>query len=62
MTKESRALQFATMITGEPLSARCSACHRVFIAIQRGTDRTDDLILKIKSEFNQHECGEEVRR
>ena len=58
--KTERSLQFANMVTGEPPSARCSDCHRVFIAKPRSKDRIDDLILQIRYAFDQHNCREDA--
>jgi hypothetical protein len=57
--KTERSLQFENMVI-EPLSARCSDCHRVFIAEPRSKERIDDLILWIRYAFDQHNCREDA--
>ena len=61
MAKSRRHLQFANIVIGEPLSAQCSACKRVFIAKPRaGAAAADSLALGIKVEFDQHNCKEDA--
>lgn len=54
--KAERSLQFATTMEGEAPSARCSICHRIFIAKARDKYRMADMILQIMKEFEQHKC------
>jgi hypothetical protein len=58
--KTERWLQFGTMVTGEPLSARCRDCHREFTAKPRAKERIDDLILRVRYAFDQHNCREDA--
>jgi hypothetical protein len=62
MAKAIRHLQFANIVMGQPLSAQCSACKRVFIAKPRAGDATDSLALGIKVEFEQHDCTEDASK
>jgi hypothetical protein len=60
MAISRRHLQFANIVMGQPLSAQCSACKRVFIAKPKATAATDSLALGIKVEFDQHNCKEDA--
>jgi hypothetical protein len=60
MRSHARELKFAKMVTNAPISARCSVCQRVFIAKPGASDRTDDLALRIRAEFDQHNCDEDA--
>ncbi len=55
-----RELNFSKVETGKPAMARCSACKRVFVAKPQGNERTDDLLLKIRAEFDAHNCNEDA--
>jgi hypothetical protein len=54
--KERRTLEFDTMHSGESVSARCRLCKRVFLAKPQGSEKTDDLILRIRELFEKHDC------
>jgi hypothetical protein len=56
-----RELTFSKMVTGQPVTARCSVCKRVFIAKPDGPGRTDDLLLRVRAEFEQHSCDADVK-
>jgi hypothetical protein len=58
--KTERWFQFATTVTGEPFSARCSDCHREFIDKPRAKDWIDDLLLRISYAFDQQNCREDA--
>jgi hypothetical protein len=60
MRSHTRELKFAKMVTSQPVSAQCSACKRVFVAKPGASDRTDDLALRIKAEFDRHDCNEDA--
>jgi hypothetical protein len=44
------------MHSGESVSARCRLCKRVFLAKPQGSEKTDDLILRIRELFEKHDC------
>ncbi|HVI06718.1 MAG TPA: hypothetical protein VND65_00345 [Candidatus Binatia bacterium] len=57
MTKERRYLQFGNLEAGELVYAQCSACDRMFLARPANEDRIDDLILRVRAEFDAHHCN-----
>jgi hypothetical protein len=57
MTPSDRYLQFDNIDMDEPvISSRCSACQRPFAASPKARERVDDVLLRIRVEFNAHEC------
>jgi hypothetical protein len=53
-----RHLRFSNLETGKPVCASCSECGKIFTAEPKGKDRTDDLLLRIRAEFEAHSCNE----
>jgi len=60
MRSHVRELNFSTLKAGKPVMARCSACKRVFVAKPHANERADDLLLKIRAEFDAHNCNEDA--
>ena len=56
MAKEHRYLQFGNLEAGQLVYAQCSACDRMFLARPANEDRIDDLILRVRDEFDAHRC------
>ncbi len=57
MPSSDRYLHFENIDMGEPaISAQCSRCEREFAAAPRANERVDDVILRLRAEFNAHEC------
>ena len=56
---ESRYLHFGNLTAqGEPIHAQCSCCNRDFVGIYgSANERTDEVLLRIRAEFEAHECG-----
>jgi hypothetical protein len=55
-----RILQFENLEQGEPIESRCSLCGRVFIGEFRGNERTDNVLLRMRADFEAHDCHKEV--
>lgn len=49
-------LQFANIETDKPVVAWCSVCSQSFLAEPKSGDRTDDMILRVRAEFEAHDC------
>jgi hypothetical protein len=61
MAKEPRYLQFSTLILGQPVTARCSHCDRLFLEKPKhDRERTDEMLLRLRAEFDQHNCNEDA--
>ena len=58
MAKRERYLHFSNLVVGQPVSAQCSACDRLFLREPKPGERTDDLLLDIRAEFDAHNCKE----
>jgi hypothetical protein len=57
MTPSDRYLQFDNIDMDKPvISSKCSLCRREFAAYPKAGERVDDVLLRIRSEFNAHEC------
>jgi hypothetical protein len=41
---------------GRAITACCSACGRQFVGKPIGTERTDDVVLRVRVEFDAHKC------
>jgi hypothetical protein len=54
--QHSRSLQFKNIEQGQPVSAVCSRCKRLFRAMPKPGERTDDLLLRMRADFDEHDC------
>jgi len=62
MSKHGRALQFFEKIEhGKPIRGRCSLCKRQFIGESKPGEGTDDVLQRMRAEFDAHNCNEETR-
>ena len=61
MNGQKRYLQFANIETDKHIAAWCSVCGLPFTAEPKRGDRTDDLILKVRAEFEAHTCTQQPR-
>lgn len=63
MTPLDRYLHFENIDMEQPdISSRCSECGRAFTAIPRVGERVDDVLLRIRADFNAHECEVELKK
>ena len=52
-----RYLHFDNIDMQQPdISSRCSLCGQTFCAEPKPGERVDDVLLRIRAEFNDHEC------
>jgi len=51
-----RYLQFSSLDSEHPITANCSVCDRRFTTEKRAEERIDDAIIRLREEFEQHEC------
>ena len=57
MTSTDRYLHFDNIDMDKPvINAQCSRCKREFTATPKAGERIDDVLLRIRGEFNAHEC------
>ena len=57
MTTVERYLHFDNMDMEKPdISSRCSRCGQTFKAEPKPGERVDDVLLRIRAEFNSHDC------
>jgi len=54
--KQSRYLHFDNIEAGQRISSECSLCKRPFFANYRPDERTDDVLIRIRAEFEAHDC------
>ena len=60
---ESRTFQFfETMEPGKPIKGVCSVCSRLFIAEPKPGEQMDEVLLRMRAEFDAHDCHEETRQ
>ena len=58
MVARSRYLQFDNIDMEQPdVSSRCSHCEQEFRAEPKPDERVDDVLLRIRAEFDAHKCG-----
>lgn len=57
MLSKDRYLQFDNIDMQEPdISSRCSVCGLTFRTVPQGTERVDDVILRVRREYEAHKC------
>jgi len=57
MITADRYLQFDNIDMQKPyISSRCSHCEQTFKAEPKTGERVDDVLLRIRAEFNSHRC------
>lgn len=64
MESQLRYLQFENihLLSERPMvSSRCTACNREFKAEIQSTERLEDVLLRIRDEFNVHDCKRDFR-
>ena len=60
---ETRTFQFfETMEQGKPIKGVCSVCSRLFIVESKPEDRMDEVLLRMRADFDAHDCHEETRQ
>jgi hypothetical protein len=58
MGTQLRYLQFDNIDMGKPdISCRCSRCGQEFSAEPKATEHVDDVLLRIRADFELHNCG-----
>lgn len=63
MSEHTRTLQFfEKMVLGKPIKGVCSACNRLFIAESKPGEQMDDVLLRMRADFDAHDCHEETRQ
>jgi len=63
MTSPARYLHFDNIDMSEPvISSRCSSCAREFVANPEAGERVDEVLFRIRTEFNTHECQAQSRQ
>jgi len=59
MITVDRYLHFENIDMANPdIASRCSHCGQTFTAELKPGERVDDVLLRIRAEFNLHECQE----
>ena len=62
MSKPTRTLQFFEKMEMEkPIKGICSVCKKPFIAESKPGERMDGLLLRMRADFDAHDCHEETR-
>jgi hypothetical protein len=57
MSTQPRYLQFDNIDLGKPdISCRCSRCGQEFSAEPKPTEHIDDVLLRIRADFESHNC------
>ena len=63
MQTVERYLHFDNIDMGQPyISSWCSWCGKTFCAEPKPGERVDDVLLRIRAEFNAHVCESQARR
>ncbi len=57
--RHNRELQFTEMRPGQTMMARCSVCKRLFRAIPKISETADNTALRIRADFDAHDCNED---
>jgi hypothetical protein len=57
MTTQDRYLHFDNIDMRRPdIHARCSHCGQEFSATPKASERVDDVVLRIRAEYDAHKC------
>ncbi len=60
---DNRTFQFFEAIEKDkPIKGTCSACSRLFVAEPRPGELTDEVLLRMRADFDAHDCHEETRQ
>ena len=63
MSEDTRTFQFLEKIEeGKPIKGVCSVCSRLFIAESKPGERVDEVLLRMRADFDAHDCHEETRQ
>jgi len=63
MITVDRYLHFDNIDIEQPnISSQCSHCGQTFEAEPRPGERVDDVLLRIRREFNSHHCQERLKQ
>jgi hypothetical protein len=61
MKNHGRELEFTEMRPEMTMTARCTACNRQFRAIPKIGEKPDGVVMRIRREFEAHNCHEETQ-
>jgi len=63
MITVDRYLHFDNIDMEQPnISSQCSHCGQTFKAEPRPGERVEDVLLRIRREFNSHQCHERLKQ
>ena len=63
MSELTRTFQFLEKIEqGKTIKGACSVCSRLFVAESKPGEQVDDVLLRMRAEFDAHDCHEETRQ
>ena len=63
MITVDRYLHFDNIDVEQPeISSQCTHCGQAFKAEPMPDERVDDVLLRIRGEFNSHECHERLKQ
>lgn len=62
MSELTRSFQFFEKMEQEkPIKGICSVCKKLFVAESKPGERIDEVLLRMRADFDAHECHEETR-
>jgi hypothetical protein len=62
MSKTRTFQFFETIEPGNPVKGACSACSRLFIAEPNPGEQMEEVLLRMRADFDAHDCHEETRQ
>ena len=63
MSDTTRTFQFfETMKEGIPIKGACSVCSRLFIGEPNPGEQMEEVLLRMRADFDAHDCHEETRQ
>jgi hypothetical protein len=63
MSEHTRTFQFFEKVEkGSPVKGVCSSCSRLFITEPKAGERMDEVLLRMRGDFDGHDCHEETRQ
>jgi hypothetical protein len=63
MSEHPRTFQFfEKLVQGSPIKGTCSSCNKLFIAESSLGEPIDEVMLRMRADFDAHDCHEETRQ
>jgi hypothetical protein len=63
MSEQTRTFQFfETIEQDKPIRGTCSVCSKLFVEEPEPGEQMEEVLLRMRSDFDAHDCHEETRQ